>query len=129
MIKPLVITGGIVCIALLGLVIFGVADISLGDKATTYVLDRLNWKVAERLPCDELPTVAEVERVLKENALTVKKIEDRERGVLLTIINDASRCPGKAHLLITFDTVVRRQGIKELLGESFFGVPYDMQNV
>ena len=82
-----------------------------------------------RPPCDQLPALSAVQRILDENASTVSKLKDPDRGVFLSVINDANRCPGKAYLHITYDTLTTRRDIKRLLGETFFGVPYTMQNI
>lgn len=76
--------------------------------------------------CDQLFTMDKIEKNIKEHAEMVEKIQ--EYHGYLTIGPQNKQCPGKSTLIIFYDTVDHRQKIKELIGDTFFGVPYLMFN-
>jgi hypothetical protein len=80
------------------------------------------------LPCDELPTEAEVRSTVQEHQDTIQAIEAVNPGHVGVEI-DAYTCPGKADLLIWYATHQNRLAIKDIIdGDTFFGIPYRMNN-
>jgi len=80
------------------------------------------------LPCDRLPTEAEVEEIFTAHAETIRAIEQIHPGNAGVEV-DTSTCPGRADLLIWYATHRDRQAIEQILGgDTFFGVPYRLNN-
>ena len=89
-----------------------------------FILDNRN----HYLPCEDLPTKAEVERVMKQHADIVQQIQQIAPGFTGVEI-DAVTCEGKADLLIWYGTHQQRIAVEEAIGaETFFGIPYRLQN-
>lgn len=90
------------------------------------VLDTLVLDEVEReLPCDRLPSEERVRRVLAEHRAEWERV----RGLSEWVTVDIWRCPGKASLDIYYATQRDRAEIERLIGPTFFGVPYRVQNV
>jgi hypothetical protein len=80
------------------------------------------------LPCSQLPSPEEVEEVMNEHQDILQQIEQVNPG-LVGIEIDTAICPGHADLLIWYASHANRETIKEIIGaETFFGIPYRMQN-
>lgn len=106
--------------------------------ALVAVLVESRWHVAQRsiasavydnIPltasCEELPTLEAVQRLAEEHRDTVEAIEAVHPGfVFLTVADMAPVCPGKGSLTIEYASHRDRVRIEELLGPTFFGVPY-----
>jgi hypothetical protein len=89
-----------------------------------FVMD--NWN--HYLPCEELPTEAEVRKIVQQHEDIVQLIERLNPG-LVGVDVDSSTCPGKADLVIWYGTHQNRIDIENILGsDMFFGVPYRLQN-
>lgn len=81
------------------------------------------------LSCDELPPVAEVERVVQEHQDVIEKIEQVNPGQIFVDV-DTTTCPGKADLVISYPTHQNRLEIERIIGgDRFFGVPYRLRNI
>jgi len=81
------------------------------------------------LPCEKLPTSAEVHRVVEEHQDTVEAIEEVHPGFVWVEVDD-SICPGKADIVIYYPSHQDRLAIEEIIGgDTFFGVPYRLRNV
>ena len=88
------------------------------------VLDNRN----HYLSCQELPTKLEVERTLEQHKDIVQKIEQIAPGFVGVEMGSLS-CRGKADLLIWYGTHQQRLTIEKIIdGDTFFGVPYRLQN-
>jgi hypothetical protein len=80
------------------------------------------------LSCDQLPSETEVSRILAEHQDVVQRIEQVNPGYV-GVEMDAGTCPGKADILIWFGTHQDRELIEKIIGgETFFGIPYRLQN-
>jgi hypothetical protein len=80
------------------------------------------------LACQELPAMVEVERVVEEHRDDIQQIEQVAPGFVGVEI-DSLTCEGKADLLIWYGTHQQRVVIEQIIaGETFFGVPYRLQN-
>jgi hypothetical protein len=78
------------------------------------------------LPCKKLPTEDKVRRIVKENAETIRRIEQVNPG-LVGVEVENSTCPGKADLLI--GRRKDRLAIEAIISAgTFHGVPYRLQN-
>ena len=81
------------------------------------------------LPCDRLPTSAEVSLVLGEHQDTVEAIKEVNPGFVFVEIDDWS-CPGRADIVISYASHQDRLAIEEIIGgDTFFGVPYRLRNI
>lgn len=88
------------------------------------VLDNRN----HYLSCQELPTKLEVERTLEQHKDIVQKIEQIAPGFVGVEMGSLS-CRGKADLLIWYGTHQQRIAIEKIVdGDTFFGIPYRLQN-
>ncbi len=89
-----------------------------------FVLDNRNHYRS----CKDLPTTSEVERVIQQHRDVVIQIQQVAPGFIDVEI-DTSFCSGKADLLISYGTHQQRIAIESIIGnETFFGVPYRLQN-
>lgn len=79
------------------------------------------------LACEQLPALAEVERVLHEKHALIEEIEKVSPGNVGVEVG--APCPGKADLLFWYGSHQDRLEIEALIGaETFFGIPYRLQN-
>jgi hypothetical protein len=80
------------------------------------------------LPCDRLPTSAEVNRVLGEHQDTVEAIKEVNPGFVFVEMDDWS-CTGRADIVISYASHQDRLAIEKIIGgDTFFGVPYRLRN-
>jgi len=88
------------------------------------VLDNRN----HYLSCEELPTEAEVRRVMEANQDVIEKIEQINPG-FIGVEMDASTCPGKADILFWYGTHQDRLLIESMIADNtFYGIPYGLVN-
>ncbi len=89
-----------------------------------YILDNVN----HYLPCSKLPTTEEVEKFVDEHQNILQQIEQVNPG-LVGVEIDSHTCPGHADLLIWYASHADRLAIKAIIAaETFFGVPYRLEN-
>jgi len=89
-----------------------------------FVLDNKN----HYLPCEKLPTGAEVSKIVQEHRDIIHLLEQVNPGFVEVDI-DMAICPGKADLLISYASHQDRMVIESIIsGNTFFGVPYRLQN-
>ena len=89
-----------------------------------FVLDNRN----HYLPCQDLPTKIEVERIVAQHEEIIQQIQQIAPG-FIGIEIDSSNCEGKADLLIWYGTHEQRIAIEKIInGDTFFGMPYRLQN-
>lgn len=80
------------------------------------------------LSCEELPSEADVRRVVEAHQANIQKIEQVNPGFVGVEI-DASTCPGKADILFWYGTHQDRLFIEQIIaGDTFYGVPYRLEN-
>ena len=82
------------------------------------------YQASKVVPCEQLPTEEEVNQILAEHPNEVQQISD----ISLPPAVDTFRCPGKADILINYETDKDRTQIKKIIGNDFFDVPYRMSN-
>jgi hypothetical protein len=85
-----------------------------------------NWN--HYLPCEKLPTEAEVRAIFQQHQDIVQAIEQVNPG-LVGVDVDSSACSGRADLLIWYASHQNRLAIETIIGgDTFFGIPYRLQN-
>ncbi len=114
----------IVAVVCLGLLVLETQTKVLRRAFDNFVMDNKN----HYLPCDKLPTEAEVDRVVQEHQNIIEAIEKvNPRSVGVEI--DSTTCPGRADLLIWYASHEDRLEIEKIIGDdTFFGVPYRLRN-
>lgn len=85
--------------------------------------------LTNQISCDELPTMSHIQQTLIDNKETQKRIENLNPGVITFVIEESKDCPGKAILVIYHATAREEQQIEDLIGNTFFGIPYDLRNI
>ncbi|UCG04386.1 MAG: hypothetical protein JSW11_10445 [Candidatus Heimdallarchaeota archaeon] len=112
------------------LLIVFISGIMLGGAIFFYqVVESLFiiWQDNQRVPCDQLPTMSQAEQIYNEHLDTVEQIENISPGKVFVSL--VERSPGKGEVEIEYDTMSTRNQIKDLIGGTFFGIPYIMHNV
>ncbi|PKO05052.1 MAG: hypothetical protein CVU41_14170 [Chloroflexi bacterium HGW-Chloroflexi-3] len=80
------------------------------------------------LPCEKLPTKVEVNKIIREKNDVIKEIEAVNPGFVEVEI-DSSTCQGKADIIFWYASHENRLEIEDIIGdETFFGIPYRLQN-
>ena len=88
------------------------------------VLDNRN----HYLPCDQVPSKDEVHQVMQAHQDTIERIEQINPGFVGVEI-DTSTCPDKSDILFWYGTHQERLLIESILAdESFYGIPYRLEN-
>ncbi|NIN65949.1 MAG: hypothetical protein GTO63_14905 [Anaerolineae bacterium] len=81
------------------------------------------------LPCEKLPTSAEVNRILDEHEDVLEAIKDVNPGRIFVQVDEWT-CPGRADIIISYATHQDRLAVEKIIGgETFFGVPYRLRNI
>lgn len=80
-------------------------------------------------PCDELPSFQHAQNVMEENKETISYIEKLSPTNSTWLEIDSSRCQGKGEIIISYGNEQQRREIINVIGDTFFGVPYLMRNV
>ena len=109
----------VVTVVIIGAIVWIESDIHLiGRWISSAVYDnRQNY-----LSCVELPALSEVKSVMEQHNLVIQEIKNIDpENIEITI--DTS-CPGKGSLVINYPSHNDRTQIEELLGDTFFGIPY-----
>ena len=89
-----------------------------------FVLDNRN----HYLSCQDLPSKIEVERIIEQHRNVVQQIQEVAPGFVGVEI-DSLTCEGQADLLIWYGSHQQRIAIEEIIaGDTFFGIPYRLQN-
>ena len=120
-----------IVLLMVGLLIICVTAVALETRLKViqgafdnFVLDNRN----HYLSCQELPTKLEVEKALEQHKDVVRNIEQIAPGFVGVEIGSLS-CEGKADLLIWYGTHQQRRTIEKIVdGDTFFGIPYRLQN-
>jgi len=80
------------------------------------------------LSCEQLPSEAEVRRVMEAHQAEIQRIEQVNPD-FVGVEMDTSTCPGKVDILFWYGTHQDRLLIEDIIaGDTFHGVPYRMQN-
>ena len=88
------------------------------------ILDNLN----HYLPCEQLPSEAEVSQIMEDHQDLIKKVEQIHPG-FVGVEMDNWTCPGRADIIFWYGTHEERLRVEDLIaGETFYGVPYRLEN-
>jgi hypothetical protein len=80
------------------------------------------------LPCEQLPSEAEVSQIMEDHQDLIKKVEQIHPG-FVGVEMDTSICLGKADILFWYGTHKDRIQIEDIIaGETFYGIPYRLEN-
>ena len=89
-----------------------------------FIMDNRN----HYLSCQDLPAKIEVERIVEQHRDVIQRIQQVAPGFVGVEI-DSLTCEGKADLLIWYGTHQQRVAIEQIIaGDTFFGIPYRLQN-
>lgn len=72
--------------------------------------------------CEKLPALSKVEQTIEEHKDLIQQIEAIHPGFIRIYID--SSCPGKGSLVIEYATHDDRLRIEELIGDTFWGIPW-----
>src|SRR3989338_5431854 len=103
------------------LVYFILSVLSLGAVFSGLVTQFADFSL---MSCADLPSVEEANKIIDQNKEVFDKVQELSRGFVSV---DMHTCTGKAHILIQYETLENRKSIKNLIGDTFFGIPYSMQ--
>lgn len=79
------------------------------------------------LPCEQLPPVSEVERILREHQDVIQRIEAVNPGFVGVEVNPCGA--GNADITFWYGSHKDRVAIEQIIGsDTFFGVPYNLHN-
>lgn len=80
------------------------------------------------LSCEQLPSEAEVRQVMGSHQAEIQRIEQINPG-FVGVEMDTLTCPGKADIIFWYGTHPDRLVIEDIIaGDTFYGVPYRLQN-
>lgn len=80
------------------------------------------------LPCEQLPSVSDVNLVIQERQDKIKQIEQIAPGLVGIEVDDWS-CPGKADIIFWYNSHENRLKIEKIISDStFYNIPYRLQN-
>lgn len=78
------------------------------------------------LSCAELPSLSSVEQVMAQHQDVIQQIVDIRPDFIIARIDPS--CPGKGILVIEYASHADRIQIEELIGDTFFGIPWKGMN-
>lgn len=111
---------GIICLTLLVLEI-------QGKYLRRYIDDVIYDNKNHYLTCEQLPQLSEVEVVLVSHKTTLAEIEQVNPGLVGVDVD--TTCPGKGDLVFWYASHQNRVEIEKIIGgETFFGIPYRLEN-
>ena len=109
------------------LIIVALVIIGVGAELKTHLFSRAIISIVwdnrlHGVNCKDLPELAEVERIVAENQDMVEEILNINPGHIFFYIG--SSCPEKGEIVIYYASHKDRKRIEELIGKTFFGVPW-----
>lgn len=122
-------------IARIGLLIVVVVVVgSIGVEYTTHFFTKTVSSVVydnrkHGVSCEGLPPLSEVERIVEEHQDVIEEIRKINPGFIRVEIGAPARCPGKGDIYIEYASHKDRVRIEELIGGTFFGVPWRGVNI
>lgn len=78
-------------------------------------------------PCSQMPTIAEAKKILNQHESIVNQIKKVNPG-FIDVRVQASDCVGKGIILISHPSEKDCNSLKQVLGNTFYGVPYKLIN-
>jgi len=79
-------------------------------------------------PCSQMPTVAEAEKILNEHKSKVEQIKKVNLGFIDVYVQASESCVGKGIILVSHPSEKDCDSLKQVLGNTFYGVPYKLIN-
>ena len=79
-------------------------------------------------PCSQMPTIAEAEKILNDHQSKVAQIEKVNPGFVYVYVQESKNCLGKGIILVSHSSEKDCELLKQVLGNSFYGVPYKIIN-
>jgi hypothetical protein len=127
--RRLLVGASAAAVVLLGVCCVGALLLVKGDVLHRLYNDLVLDNRDHYLPCEKLPTSAEVYRVVEEHQDTVEAIKEVHPGFVFVEIDDWS-CSGRADVVISYASHQDRLAIEKIIGgDTFFGVPYRLRNI
>lgn len=120
----------IIKIGLLVMVVIIIAGIGVEYKTQFFkkmIYSKLYDIRLHGVSSEDLPPLSEVERVVEEHQDVIKEIESINPGFIRVYID--SSYPGKGIIVIEYASNRDRLLIEELIGETFFGIPWKGINI
>lgn len=116
-------------ISLVLIVCVGILFVETQTKIVRRLIDNVIYDNQNHyLPCEQLPPISEVERIIQEHQDVIQQIEAVNPGLVGVEVNT---CGAGQNADITFWYATRkdRAAIEQIIGsETFFGVPYNLNN-
>lgn len=117
---------------LLGVLIFLLLAAVVAESQTKFIRRFYDNVVMDNrnhyLSCDRLPTITKVTDVVEKHKDTIEQIEQIHPGQIGLEV-DSFSCPGKADIIIWYASHEDRIKIEQIINdETFFGIPYRLQN-
>ncbi len=78
--------------------------------------------------CSQIPTIAEAKKILNEHESTVNQIKKVNFGFIDIRVQASESCVGKGIILISHPSEKDCDSLKQVLGNTFYGVPYKLIN-
>jgi len=103
--------------------------LELGRFFESYISDN----VSHRVPCEQLPSVEEVDMVVAEHKDTVNQIiTETGSHIIFDWGPDRENCGSdtdRGSIVIYYPAHGDRVIIEQILGQTFFGIPYSLRNI
>ena len=84
---------------------------------------------APQINCEALPGQDDIEAIMETHQNIIKQIEDINPGHIRVYMDSSDTCPEKYLLVIEYPSHANREQIEALIGDTFFGVPWEGRNV
>jgi hypothetical protein len=109
---------------LIGAIIFTGVKFKVIPRLYDFLVDNKS----HYLSCEQLPSVADVNSIIKEHQNEITQIEQIDPG-LVGIEIDSWSCPGKADIIFWYNSHENRLKIEKKISDStFYTIPYRLQN-
>ncbi|OGU55125.1 MAG: hypothetical protein A2V66_17550 [Ignavibacteria bacterium RBG_13_36_8] len=121
--RTMIILSGIILILCIS-----VSIIEANSKVFRKIIDeRIYDNRNHYLTCDKLPSLTDTERVYQEHIDVIRQILEINPGYIGAEIQ--SPCSGKGNILFWYGSHKDRLVIEKVIGsETFYGIPYNLQN-
>ncbi len=80
------------------------------------------------ISCSKFPAIAEARKVLQQHQQFIQKLKTDNSGFILVDLRELQYCPGKAMIHVEYAGEQDCPAIKQMIGETFFGIPYVLVN-
>ena len=80
------------------------------------------------ISCSNFPAIAEARKVLQQHQQFIQKLQTDNSGFILVDARELQYCPGKAMIHVEYAGEQDCPAIKQMIGDTFFGIPYVLAN-